>query len=303
MSKVCIITGANTGIGFDAAKQMAEKGCDVILACRSQERGKEAEKRIKESNPDVKVEFMKLDLSSLASIRQFVDDFHSTGKPLHVLCNNAGIVTGTGTDCRSETEDGFEMMLGVNHLGHFLLTNLLLEDLKKTSEECGEARVVVTTSSMHDADYYLAKASPANLDFDNLMLSKEGTFGGSIAYNNSKLANVLFTYELARKLEGTGVTSNCFHPGFIPSSDIFRNVSWLMKFFIVTMSPIYRLFGISRSVSQGAQIMTNLATDDKYKGTTGKFFFEFDEAQSSKVSYDKEVAARLWEVSSELVHL
>ncbi|XP_070557517.1 WW domain-containing oxidoreductase-like [Ptychodera flava] len=301
--KVCIITGSNTGIGFQAAKKMASMGYDVIIACRSEERGKAAEKKIKENIESAKVEFMQLDLASTASIYKFVDNFHATGKPLHVLCNNAGVVPGTGTECRQETEDGFEMAFGVNHLGHFLLTNLLLNDLKKAAEETGEARIVVTTSSMHDADYYLAAASAANLDFENLMLSKEGTFGGSLAYNNSKLANVLFTYELARRLEGSGVTCNCFHPGFIPDTEIFRNVGWIYKVLIVYLRPLYNLLGIATSSESAGDSMVFLSTDESMKGTTSKYFNGIKEATSSKVSYDMETAAKLWKISEELLHL
>ncbi|XP_023931511.1 retinol dehydrogenase 12-like [Lingula anatina] len=150
--KTIIITGANTGIGFEAARILCRSGdkYEVILACRSEEKAQAAVKAIKEESPNADVMFMKLDLASLDSVRQFVDNFLATGKKLHVLCNNAGMATNFSDNVRHLTKDGFEMTMGTNHFGHFLLTNLLLDKLKSTAASDGEARIVVTSSGMHD---------------------------------------------------------------------------------------------------------------------------------------------------------
>ncbi|XP_077988782.1 retinol dehydrogenase 12-like [Glandiceps talaboti] len=298
-NKVCIITGANTGIGFEATKKMTAKGCDVILACRSEERGRDAVRRIKNIDNNAKVEFMELDLSSLRSIRQFVNNFQSTGKPLHVLCNNAGVVSRT----QCTTEDGFELCFGVNHLGHFLLTNMLLDDLKRTKEQHGEARIVVTSSFLHNPEKAFTKRAMPNLDFDNLMLDKEGTFLPALAYGNSKLACVLFTYELARRISQTGITCNCFHPGIILTTSILRYTSWLTRLITYTLSPLLQLLGLTQTLDYGGEMMYFLALDESLKGVTGKYFEDFKEMKSSEASYDKEIALRLWDISMELVRL
>ncbi|XP_077987503.1 retinol dehydrogenase 11-like [Glandiceps talaboti] len=300
--KVCIITGSNSGIGFESAKYMIQRGYEVILACRSDDRGKAAERKLRECISSARVSYIKLDLSSLKSIHGFVDEFHSTGKPLHVLLNNAGF--SAGKLGRLETEDGYEMTFGVNHLGHFLLTNLLLEDLKKTAKECGESRIIMTSSKLHDpSNLGGRKGLPAHLDFDNIMLANEGTFDSVLAYKNSKLANILFTYELARRLEGTGVTSNAFHPGFIASTQLLRHFGWSLKMTMYLLYPIMKWYGAVHPLQHAAEMMAFLATDLTLKGITGKYFENFEEIQSSKESQNQAVASKLWRLSEELVHL
>nr|XP_006823498.1 PREDICTED: retinol dehydrogenase 14-like [Saccoglossus kowalevskii] len=281
---------------------MAEMGYDVILACRSKTRGEDAIRRLNTMIPDARCQFIKCDLASLESIQNFVDEFHATGKPLHVLCNNAGLTTQMIG--RLETDDGFEMTMGVNHLGHFLLTHLLLDDLKRTAKDCGEARVIVTTSKLHDPESMGGRKGPkAHMDFQNLQLDKQGTFSGVLAYKNAKLANVLFTYELARRLHGTGVTCNCFHPGFIATTELFRHFGWPFKAMMYLLSPLLRWFGAIRSLQHGGEMVSFLATDPSLKGVSGKYFENFREESSSTESYDENVATKLWKISEELVKL
>ncbi|XP_070534591.1 WW domain-containing oxidoreductase-like [Ptychodera flava] len=300
--RVCIITGANSGIGFEAAKLISDKGYEVILACRSESRGKEAENKIVELNPSAKVKFMKLDLGSLESIHHFVDEFHASGKPLHVLCNNAGVETGVNG--YQQTDDGFEMTLGVNHLGHFLLTHLLLEDLKKTAERGEDVRIVVTSSEVHNPESPGGdRGAPAHIDVDNVMVTDPTSYDPMLAYKNSKLANIIFTYELARRLEGSGVTANCLCPGFIPESGLFRNISMMMKVTFFVMMPLLKWRGVVRTVQDGGETVAMVATDEKLKGVSGKFYAKGEEKESSKESYDKEIATGFWKISEDLVKL
>ncbi|XP_070534592.1 uncharacterized protein [Ptychodera flava] len=299
-SRVCIITGANSGIGLEAAKQISDKGYEVILACRSESRGKKAENDIKDLNPSANVKFMKLDLGSLDSIRHFVDDFHATGKPLHVLCNNAGLETSG----YQQTEDGFEMTLGVNHLGHFLLTHLLLEDLKKTAERGEDVRIVVTASEVHNPKSPGGdRGVPAHIDLDNVMVTDPDSYDSWLTYKNSKLANVLFTYELARRLKDSGITANCLCPGFIPETGLLRDISMMRRFALYLVLPLLKWKGVVRTVKDGGETVAMVATDEKLKGVSGKYYVNTEEKESSKESYDKEIAIGFWKISENFVKL
>ncbi|XP_038063943.1 retinol dehydrogenase 12-like [Patiria miniata] len=302
--KVCIITGANRGVGLKATEKYAAAGYEVIMACRDETKAQQAIKLIKGTNSDAKLTFMKLDLASLKSVRQFVEDFHATAKPLHVLCNNAGMTTGFRSSEVFKTEDGFEVTFGINHLGHFLLTLLLLDDLKKTASVASEARVVVTASSLHDPNSKGVRGPSAHLDFDNLQLM-EGTFDGALAYKNSKLANVSFTKELARRLgEGSGVTVNAICPGFIPSTGLNRNESGMTRFMLGTLlSPMFKWKGITRTEDQGGESVYHAGTDPSLKGKTGGYYRDCKEEESSAESSDVEVAKKLWDVSAQMVQL
>lgn len=296
--KVCIITGSNTGIGYNGAGKLVRAGYEIILACRNAEKGKAAEESIKKEVSDANVTFMQLDLSSLKSVRKFADDFHSTGKPLHVLCDNGGF--GNFKNERLETEDGFELHMGTNHLGHFLLTMLLLDDLKKTAAETGEARIVVTSSSLHDPKTGMGKH--AHIDFDNLMMTEKGTYHGQLAYGNSKLANALFSNELSRRLEGTGVTVNCMCPGFIPSSEFMRHANSFTRFMMrYPVGFFLKLSGVTSTIDDGGDHIRMLAADPALKGVTGKYYRFLKQTESSEESNDPEVAKKFWDVSAELV--
>lgn len=207
--KVVIVTGSNCGIGFATALDLAKRGGKIYLACRSEEKALAALKNIKEQSGNDAIFFMKLDLSSLASVREFSKNFHEKETRLDILINNAGVLTGG-----EKTEDGFEVNMGINHLGHFLLTNLLLDLLKASAP----SRIIVVASAIHRY---------GKIDKDNL--NAEKSFPGSWkGYGNSKLANILFANELSRKLAGTGVTVNSLCPGAV-DTDVTKNLNFVMR--------------------------------------------------------------------------
>eukprot|EP00794_Sanderia_malayensis_P017551 gene17551-19301_t len=295
--KVCIVTGASSGVGFEVALKMTALDYEVILACRDAHRGNAAVARIRQQIPECEVSFMQLDLASLKSVRCFVDNFHKTGKRLNVLINNAGTIVNVRDRSPTFTEGGFEMTFGVNHLGHFLLTMLLLDDLKKSSSE---ARIVVVASDLHNPDGRSHKSQPAHIDFENLQLLTPGTFNTDLAYKNSKLANVLFCYELARKLHGTGVTCNSVCPGFMPQTSLIRHNRVLRLCLICWFRGLCRCIPITRTTSKGADDIVFVASDDKLDGVSGKYFKNCVAVDSSAESMDREVAKKLWAVSAEL---
>ncbi|ESN93531.1 hypothetical protein HELRODRAFT_103444 [Helobdella robusta] len=300
--KVFIVTGANTGIGFETTKMLCEAGHDVILACRSEEKTAKAIEKLKKKLPNALATYMHLDLADMESVRKFVEDFHATGKKLNVLINNAGLGLNFKDTKRQYTKDNFELTMGTNHLGHFLLTNLLLKDLKKTaSGDDGEARIVVVASSLHDPE--TNKKLTGNLqsmDLDDLFMYKEGAYNGMQAYKNSKAANIMFAYELSRQLAGTNVTVNAVCPGFIPATEFMRNSGKAMKFFC---RYVLRFSKITRTVHQGASSLVSLATDEKYKGVTGKYVREDQEYKSSEETLDESKQQKLWQISGGYVKL
>jgi NAD(P)-dependent dehydrogenase (short-subunit alcohol dehydrogenase family) len=284
--RVALITGGNSGIGFATANKLARKGITVILASRNQKATTQAITRMRAANPNAIVESIPLDLSSFASVRQCASAFQAKGYPLHILINNAGgSVPGKQP---SFTADGFEMALGTNHLGHFLLTNLLLEDLKRSAP----ARVITVSSELHNPDHTRGPVP----DFDYTNLKGEKYYNSQIFYRNSKLANIWFAYELQRCLVGTGVTSNAVCPGFVPAAIAARRKSSIQKFFygqIMTRMPF------ARSLEQASDSYMVAATDPALDGIGGKFIVDGKEKRSSDESYDEEKARRLWELSME----
>src|SRR5512139_3502162 len=218
--RVALITGGNSGIGFATARQLTAKGFHVIMASRNQQTTAQAIARIQADQPNANVESIPLDLASFASIRQCAAAFQAKGYPLNVLINNAGGAF-KGKQA-SFTADGFEMTFGTNHLGHFLLTNLLLGDLKRSAP----ARVITVSSQRHIPGY--AGGPGAKFDYNNL--KGEKFYDSATFYNNSKLANMWFTYELQRRLSGSGVTSNAVCPGFVPEAIGDRRTSPIHRF-------------------------------------------------------------------------
>lgn len=280
--RTVIVTGGNNGIGLETAVGLTRLGAHVVITARNQAKGEAALADIKNRSESDNVELMLADFASLASIRGFVEKFKMNHDRLDVLVNNAG---GINTS-RSETLDGFETSFGVNHLGYFLVTNLLLDRLKASAP----ARVVSVSSGAH--------LRSKGMNFDDL--NAEQSYSGMGAYGKSKLANVLFTYELARRLEGSGVTANCLHPGVVRSGFGQNNgglMALVFKSFYTLLTPL------TKSSSQGAETSIYLASSPDVEGVTGKYFADSKETRSSPASHDEEAAKRLWEISEQMTGL
>ena len=282
--RIALITGGNSGIGFATASKLAAQGFHVILASRNQQTSAQAIERIHAGNPNASVESIPLDLASFASVRQCAAAFQAKGYPLHVLINNAGgAIAGKQA---SFTTDGFELTFGTNHLGHFLLTNLLLDDLKRSAP----ARVITVSSQLHIPGY--AGGKPPDFDYDNL--KGEKYYDANVFYRNSKLANMWFTYELQRRLTGTGVTSNAVCPGFVPAAIADRRTSPIDRFMY---KQVLARMPFARSLEQASASYMVAATDPSLEGVGGKFIVDGKERRSSDDSYDEQKARRLWESS------
>lgn len=280
---IAIVTGANSGIGYETARVLAVKGAGVIMACRSMERGEEAASRIRRAHPAVQLEVMNLDLSDLASVQEFAGSFRNKYSSLDILCNNAGVMM---LPERIETADGFEMQFGTNHLGHFALTGLLFDMLRNTPG----ARIVTVSSIVHRF---------GNVDFENL--NAEKSYNPSNAYSQSKLANLLFTYEMQRRLEGAGIEmlAAASHPGWTGTN--------LQKH-----APFFRFMNrfVSQKPEMGALPTLYAATVPDVQG--GDYFgpgrmMEMrgypKKVKSSDDSHDEELAQNLWEVSEKLTDI
>jgi NAD(P)-dependent dehydrogenase (short-subunit alcohol dehydrogenase family) len=278
--KVCLVTGANSGIGRETALALAKMGATVILVARDPTKGGAALDDIRRASGNEHVELMLADLASLDSVRQLAADFRAKHQQLHVLVNNAGSYNMQ----RSETKDGFETTFAVNHLAYVLLTTLLLDVLKASAP----ARIVNVSSASHRG---------ATINFDDLH-GNDG-YRGLGAYGQSKLANVLFTYELARRLEGTGVTANCLHPGVVMTNFGHNNTGIFGSFFGVYHA-LARPFLLTPE--QGAETSIYLASSPEAEGVTGKYFVKKRPVESNEVSHDIEVAQRLWQVSEEMLN-
>lgn len=286
--KTVLITGANSGLGFENARALAAKGARVVLGCRNPEKALAAMERIKLHVPSANLEYLPLDLSSLGSIQDAAEQFRRTQQRLDILINNAGVMLLP----QSTTEDGFDMQLGVNHLGHFALTGLLIDMLLKSPN----ARVVTVSSLAHQR---------GQIYFDDLQL--RSSYGRFKAYAQSKLANLLFCYELQRKLTAAGATtiSVASHPGAaatnlgVPMFEAMQ-LSLLVKV-AEKVAPL-----IGQSAANGALPSLYAATAEGVKGGRyfgPKFYEVFGapvEVQSKRLSHNQEVAQRLWEVSRTL---
>ena len=284
--KTALITGANRGIGFAAAQALAQRGWRVLLTSRDKKRGEEAAQAIRAAIPNARVEALPLDLSSLAGVRRFADGFLAVGYPLHALVNNAGVIGSTGPI--RFTADGFEEEFGVNHLGHFLLTSLLMPALRASAP----ARVIVVSSIRHMP----GKGGPcANFDFDNL--KGEKSYQPRITYNNTKLANVWFAYEFNRRMAGSGVTATPICPGFVPET-LGSQQTGAKRFFY---NRVLRLVPGARGVQTSGEEIAAYASDPAIH--TGAFYASGKEIRSSEASYDEAKAAQLWDLSEKWVGL
>jgi len=275
--KVCLVTGATSGIGKAAAAALAAQGAEVVIAGRNQHKADETVSRIKTETGNNAVQYLLADFSDLDQVRELARAFKGQTSHLDVLVNNAGAFFNR----RREAPNGLEMTFHVNHLAPFLLTNLLLETLQASES----ARIVNVSSDAHKY---------GRMDFENLGFGR--SYSGMKAYARSKLANVLFTQELARRLDGSQTTANALHPGHV-ATDMYKTsfplvgpaIKWVMGLFALTPQ-------------QGADTAVYLASSPEVEGISGKYFAKRESVQSSPLSYDREVAQRLWEVSEDLTN-
>jgi retinol dehydrogenase-12 len=274
-NKTILITGASAGIGLQSAIGLAKMGAKIVMVGRDEGRTSHAAELVKSQTGNQSVSYLLADLSSLQEVRRVAQEFRDKYEALDVLLNNAGAIFLT----RKVSVDGYEMSLALNHLNYFLLTDLLLDMLKSASS----GRVVNVSSRAHYRGH---------VDFDDLQ-SQHG-YNGMKAYSMSKLMNVLFTYELSRRLQGTNVTANCLHPGFV-ASNFAGNNGWFVRFGMKFMAG--RI-----SVEEGSKCSIYLASSPEVEDVTGKYFnYDLKETRSSDESYDQSVASRLWDVSKKLV--
>ena len=272
-NRVALVTGANTGIGQVTARRLCEMGAHVFVACRNAASGQAAVDAIRAAVAGAQIELLPLDLGDLQSVRACASAFLQRDLPLHLLINNAGLAGAKGM-----TASGFELAFGTNHMGHFLLTQLLLDRIKQATS----ARIVTVSSRAH----YRA----SGLDWAALRETTASTVG-LVEYNNSKLANALFSAELARRLAGTGVAAYSLHPGVV-ATDVWREVPrpfrWLLKLGMI-------------SVEQGAATTMYCATAAECAGESGLYYDKCRVKTASAMAQDKALAAELWRRSEEWV--
>ena len=285
-----LVTGGNSGLGFETVKIFATKDAEVIIAVRSIERGNAAVAKIKVEFPNSNITVMELDLSSQESIKTFSKNFHNKYDTLHILLNNAGVMTTP----YGLTKDGLETQQGINHFGHFLLTNLLFDIIKKTKD----ARIVSVSS--------LAHKFGASIDFDNLLYAEGKGYNKAKAYSRSKLENLLFIYELDRRIKDKGLSVEVFaaHPG-VSKTNLGRHLkqNWMSK-----LINFFQVF-FSHPASKGCMPLFRACTDlaaksGEFYGPNGFMQFKGDPVivKSSKLSHDLEVAKKLWTYSEEVTH-
>jgi NAD(P)-dependent dehydrogenase (short-subunit alcohol dehydrogenase family) len=272
--KTIVITGGTSGIGEVAAEALAQIGARIILVARSKSRAEATLARLRRSGPGAAHSLYFADLTRLAEMRRVAAEIAHREPPIDVLINNAGALFGT----RRLTEDGLEHTFALNHMSYFVVT----EGLRERLSASGAARIISTASAAH---------LRANLDFDDLQSAK--SFGAMRAYGRSKLCNVLFTRELARRLHGTQVTANCLHPGFVAtrfadeSGGLISRMAWLAKFFAITPA-------------EGAQTIIYLASSPEVANVTGKYFYKCHPTTPSPPALDDRAALALWQRSATL---
>jgi len=276
--EVCIVTGSNSGIGKETALALAEMGATVVMVVRNRERGEKAKAEIVSQSENRSVDMMICDLSSAASITHFSQDFVAKYGRLDVLINNAGAVFNK----REVTTEGFEGTLAVNYFGPFLLTH----KLRALLESSAPSRVINLSSGLHKR---------GKIDLDDLQ--SERSFNGMKVYANAKLMVIMFTYELARRLEGTGVTVNVVEPGFA-ATNLGRNTGSLRSSIMFKM-----VRPIQISAKKGAETSVYLASSEEVKNVTGKCFTKMRETTTAPTSYDQQLQKQLWNKTAELVGL
>ena len=277
--KVVLLTGGNTGIGKATAIALARLGAQVTITSRSPEKGQAALAEIRRESGNDSVQCLRLDLASLAGVRAFAAEFSAGHPRLDVLINNAGLILSE----RSETVDGFETTFGVNHLGHFVLTQELLPLLKRSAP----ARIVVLSSDAH-------RGAVGGLNFDDLQARRK--YGGLAVYCRSKLANLLFTLELAERLRGSGVTVNAVHPGVVASEFGSSDDTGRVFGFLVKLSRFAMI-----SPEKGARTSVHVASAPELAEVSGRYFMRSKQVRPSRAALDRGAALRLWELSEQLV--
>src|SRR5687767_3098788 len=275
--KICLVTGGTNGIGRASAQALAQMGATVIIVGRDAVKTSRVVEEIRATSGNKNVGSMLADLSSEQEVRLLADEFKGKYSHLHVLINNAG-----GFFMRRQLRgNGIEMTFALNHLAAFLLTNLLLDMIKASTP----ARIINVSSNAHTS---------GKIEFDNLQGERQY---GPRAYDNSKLANILFTMELARRLAGTGVTVNALHPGFV-ATGFAKNNGKVIAALVSLITPL-----IARSPAKGAETSVYLASSQNVTSITGEYFFDSQVIPAAPQATDMVVARKLWDVSAEIVHL
>ncbi|KAI4372601.1 hypothetical protein MLD38_010812 [Melastoma candidum] len=281
-----IVTGSSSGIGAETARVLALRGVHVTMAVRNVEAGRAVRESIVKEIPSAKTDVMELDLSSMASVRRFASDYSASGRPLSILINNAGVMACPYT----LSQDNIELQFATNHLGHFLLTNLLLDTMKRTARETStEGRIVNLSSVGHRFAY------SEGIRFDKI--NDQHGYNSIQAYGQSKLANVLHAKELSRRLkeEGVNITVNSLHPGSI-ATNLFRYHSFINGL----ASSVGRL--VLKTIPQGAATTCYVALNPQVRGISGEYFADCNKAETSSHGKDSELAKKLWEFSESLTN-
>lgn len=278
-NKLCIVTGANSGIGKETVRAFAQQGAYVVMVCRNEQRAHQAKEELVAHTGHAGIEVMLADLAIQHDVRQLADKISNKFEKADILVNNAGIIA----DEREETLDGIEKTLAVNHLAPFLLTNLLLNHLKKSED----ARVVNVSSEVH-------RLGAKSFDINDLQL-RTG-YSAMRAYGVSKLCNIMFTHELAKRTQGSNITTNSLHPGVV-RTQLAEEANWMMKLFYWIGSPFMR------SPQSGAETSIYLATADEIQEQNGQYFRNKKVATPASIAFDDELTERLWQLSADLTHL
>ena len=278
-NKLCIVTGANSGIGKETVRAFAQQGAYVVMVCRNEQRAHQAKEELVAHTGHAGIEVMLADLAIQHDVRQLANKISDKFGKVDVLVNNAGIIA----DEREETLDGIEKTLAVNHLAPFLLTNLLLNHLKKSED----ARVVNVSSEVH-------RLGAKSFDINDLQL-RTG-YSAMRAYGVSKLCNIMFTHELAKRTQGNNITTNSLHPGVV-RTQLAEEANWMMKLFYWIGSPFMR------SPQSGAETSIYLATADEIQEQNGQYFRNKKVATPASIAFDDELTERLWQLSADLTHL
>lgn len=273
-NKLCVITGANSGIGYETTKELAAQGAFVVMVCRNEGKAEAARQQIISEIPDAGLSIVLCDFASMDDIRRAAAEIAEQYEKIDILINNHGFIAKEF----DTTLDGLEQTFGVNHIGYFLFTNLLLPQVKAA----GKARIINVASTAHRRGEFDPKNIQLKTGYDNWK-----------AYGNSKLFNILFTVELADRLKNTDVTVNCLHPGVI-ASNFGQSSTWLVKVF-------YKLAGpLMKDNRQGAETTIYLATSPEVEDVSGAYFSNKKVATPSRIARDSEAAKKLWEISEEI---